>query len=359
MAKDALLNSLTVVNDGSAAWSTGVLGDGIAAATGTAYYSNGISIWPFASNGTHSQLFMRFMLSPSTVSGTVASNAVNGFQFAVQGSRDGATWTTIAAMPKDNIAFRNHNSMLPTMATNATFATVAHASYSQTSTALVIGSANIPGAPLLAINDVVYTSASSGFLANTPYYVVQSVPTGAGTTSAPRSTIQLSLQPNGAPVLATATTAITVTRFTATTPMAVGDLFTIQNTVASMTGTDGPSGTAITLVANDVVQITNVQDTGQAMSFSFRRVVGTPVMLNNYVHTSGTNMSAVVFTSINPTGGEYFLPINSQVGFINASGFLEDNYKFVRGVAACQINGITPTARCVVDIVMSRDGAYS
>lgn len=359
MAKDALLNSLTVVNDGSAAWSTGVLGDGIAAATGTAYYSNGISIWPFASNGTHSQLFMRFMLSPSTTTGTATSNAVNGFQFAVQGSRDGATWTTIAAMPKDNIAFRNHNSMLPAMATNATFATVTHASTSQTSGALVVGSASIPGAPLLAINDVVYVSAGSGFLANTPYYVVQSVPTGAGTSSAPRSTIQLSLQPNGAPVLATAVTAVTITRYTATTPMAVGDLFTIQNTVAAMTGTDGVGGGAITLVANDVVQITGVQDTGQAMSFTFRRISPGTAMSNNYVHTSATAMSAVVFTSINTTGGEYFLPINTQIGFINASGSLEDNYKFVRGVAACQINGITPTARCVVDVVMTRDGAYS
>ena len=362
MAKDALLNSLTVVNDGSAAWSTGVLGDGIAASTGTVYYSNGISIWPFASNGTHSQLFMRFMLSPSTTTGTAASNAVNGFQFAVQGSRDGATWTTISAMPKDNIAFRNHNSMLPAMATNATFATVAHASTSQTSGALVVGSANIPGCPLLAINDVVYTSAGSGFLANTPYYVVQTTPTGAGTTSAPRSTIQLSLQPNGAPVLATAVTAITVTRYVATTPMAVGDLFTIQNTVAAMTGTDGVGGAAITLVANNIVQITSVQDTGQAMSFTFKRVgpsIPADVMANNYVHTSATAMSAVVFTSINTTGGEYFLPINTQVGFINASGSLEDNYKFVRGVAACQINGITPTARCVVDVVMTRDGAYS
>jgi hypothetical protein len=359
MAKDALLNSLTVVNDGLSAWSTGVLGDGIAAGTGTTYYSNGISLWPFASNGTHSQLFMRFMLGPSTTTGTATSNAVNGFQFAVQGSRDGATWTTIAAMPKDNIAFRNHNSMLPAMATNATFATVAHASTSQTSSALVVGSPNIAGAPLLSINDVVYVSAGSGFLANTPYYVVQSVPTGAGTSSAPRATIQLSLQPNGAPVLATAVTAITVTRYTATTPMAVGDLFTIQNTVASMSGTDGVGGAAITLVANDVVQITGVQDTGQAMSFTFRRVVGTPVMANNYVHTSATAMSAVVFTSINTTGGEYFLPINTQIGFINASGSLEDNYKFVRGIAACQINAITPTARCVVDVVMSRDGAYS
>jgi hypothetical protein len=360
MAKDYLLNPVSaVLNDGSAAWVTGVLGDGTAASTGQVHYSNGMSIWPFGSNGNHSQLFMRFMLGPSTTTGTAASNAVNGFQFAVQGSRDGATWTTISAMPKDNIAFRNHNSMLPTMATNATVATVAHASTSQTTSALVVGSANIAGCPLLAINDVVYTSAASGFLANTPYYVVQTTPTGGGTTSAPRSTVQLSLQPNGAPVLATATTALTVTRFVATTPMAIGDLFTIQNVVASATGTDGVGGSAVTLTANDVVLITGVQDTGQAMSFTFRRISGATVMANNYVHTNATALGTSVFTSINTSGGEYFLPINTQVGFINASGSLEDNYKFVRGIAACQINGITPTARCVCDLVTSRDGAYS
>jgi hypothetical protein len=363
MARDFLLNATSAtVNDGSAAWSTGQLGDGTAASSGTVYYSNGLSIWPFASNGTHSTLWMRFNLAPSTTSGTPTSNAVNGFQFAVQGSRDGATWTTISAMPKDNIAFRNHNTMLPAMATNSATASVAHGSTNQTTGALVVGSAAIPGCPLLAINDVVYTSAASGFLANTPYYVVQSTPTGFGTSSAPRSTVQLSLQPNGAPVLATAVTALTVTRFTSTTPMAVGDLFTIQNTVAAMTGTDGVGGAAITLVANNIVQITGVQDTGQAMSFTFKRVgpsIPADVMANNYVHTSATAMSAVVFTSINPTGGEYYLPIQPQVGFINSSGALEDNYKFVRGIAACQINAITPTARLTVDLVTSRDGAYS
>lgn len=359
MAKDYLLNPASaVLNDGSAAWSTGTLGDGTAASSGTVYYSNGMSIWPFGSNGNHSQLFVRFLLAPSTVTGTATSNAVNGFQFAVQGSRDGATWTTISAMPKDNIAFRHHNSMLPTMATNSAFASVAHASTSQTTSALVVGSANIAGCPLLAINDVVYTSAASGFLANTPYYVVQTTPTGAGTSSAPRSTVQLSLQPNGAPVLATATTALTVTRYVATTPMAVGDLFTVQNSVATATGTDGVGGAAVTLVANDVVQITGVQDTGMAMSFTFKRVSPT-AQAANYVHTNATGLSTTVFTSINVTGGEYFLPINTQVGFINASGSLEDNYKFVRGIAACQINGITPTARCVCELVTSRDGAYS
>ena len=169
MARDFLLNPVSaVLNDGSAAWVTGTLGDGVAAATGTTYYSNGMSIWPFGSNGNHSQLFVRFMLGPSTTTGTATSNAINGFQFAVQGSRDGATWTTISAMPRDNIAFRNHNSMLPTMATGSAFATVAHASTSQTTSALVVGSANIAGCPLLAINHVVYTSAASGFLANTP-----------------------------------------------------------------------------------------------------------------------------------------------------------------------------------------------
>jgi hypothetical protein len=360
MARDFLLNATSaIVNDGSAAWVTGVLGDGTAASSGTVYYSNGLSVWPFNANGSHSTMWMRFNLAPSTTTGTATTNAVNGFQFAVQGSRDGATWTTIAAMPKDNIAFRNHNTMLPSMAQNATFATVAHASTNQTSSALVIGSANIAGCPLLAINDVVYTSAASGFLANTPYYVVQSTPTGFGTSSAPRSTIQLSLQPNGAPVLATATTAITVTRYTATTPMAIGDLFTIQNTVATAIGTDGVGGSAVTLVAGNVVQITGVVDTGVAMSFTFKRVVGAPLQVNNYVHTDATAMSTVVFTSINPSGGEYFLPIQPQVGFINASGSLEDNYKFVRGIAACQINQITPTARCTVDLVTSRDGAYS
>jgi len=360
MARDFLLNATSaIVNDGSAAWVTGVLGDGTAASSGTVYYSNGLSIWPFASNGTHSTLWMRFSLAPSTTTGTATSNAVNGFQFAVQGSRDGATWTTIAAMPKDNIAFRNHNSMLPAMATNSATASVAHSSTAQTSGALVVGSAVIPGCPLLAINDVVFTSAASGFLANTPYYVVQSTPTGFGTSSAPRSTVQLSLQPNGAPVLATAVTAITVTRFTATTPMAIGDLFTIQNTVATATGTDGVGGSAVTLVANDVVQITGVVDTGQAMTFTFKRVSPGTAMVNNYVHTNATAMSTNVFTSINPTGGEYFLPIQPQVGFINASGALEDNYKFVRGIAACQINVITPTARCTVDLVTGRDGAYS
>lgn len=358
MAKDALLSASAVINDGSAVWVTGVLGDGISASSGTVYYSNGLSIWPFSSNGTHSQLFMRFMLGPSTTSGTATSNAVNGFQFAVQGSRDGATWTTIAAMPKDNIAFRHHNTMLPAMATNAAIATVAHASTAQTSSALVIGSATIAGAPLLAINDVVYTSTASGFLANTPYYVVQSTPTGFGTSSAPKSTIQLSLQPNGQPVLATAVTAITVTRYTATTPMAVGDLFTIQATVATATGTDGVGGAAVSLVANDIVQITGAQDTGQAMSFSFKRVSPT-AQTSNYVHTNLTAISTVVFTSINPTGGEYYLPLNSQVGFINGSGSLEDNYKFVRGIAAAQINSIAPTAKCVCDIVISRDGSYS
>jgi len=361
MAKDFLLTPTPfIINDGSAAWVTGVLGDGTAAASGNNYYSNGMSIFPFGSNGTHSTLWMRFLLAPPTATtGTATSNAVNGFQFAVQGSRDGATWTTISAMPKDNIAFRNHNSMLPAMATSSATASVSHASTSQTTSALVIGSANIANCPLLAINDVVFTSAASGFLANTPYYVVQTTPTGFGTSSAPRSIVQLSLQPNGVPVLANAVTALTVTRFTATTPMAVGDLFTIQNTVIAMTGTDGAGGSAITLVATDVVQITGVQDTGQAMSFTFKRVVGAPLMANNYVHTSATAMSAVVFTSINQTGGEYYLPIQPQVGFINSSGALEDNYKFYRGIAACQINAITPTARLLCDLVTARDGSYS
>lgn len=356
MAKDALLNTLGVINDGSAAWSTGTLGDGIAASTGTVYYSNGLSIFPFGSNGTHSQLFMRFMVGPASLSGTPTTNAVNGFQFAAQASRDGNTWTTISASPKDLNAFRNHNTMLPTMAQNATFATVAHSSVSQTSSALVIGSATIVGAPLVGINDIVYMSAASGFLANTPYYVIQSTPTGGST---PRATIQVSLQPNGAPVLATATTAITVTRYTAATPMAVGDLFTIQNSVVSATGTDGVGGAAITLVANDIVQITSVQDTGMAMSFTFRRINGTPVMTNNYVHTNVTGLSTTVFYALNTTGGEYYLPLSTQVGYISSSGFLEDNYKYVRGVAVCQINGVTPTARCVCDLVPSRDGAYS
>lgn len=356
MAKDALLNTLGVVNDGSAAWSTGTLGDGLAAFSGTVYYSNALPIWPFGSNGTHSQLFMRFTVAPPTLSGAPTTNAVNGFQFAAQASRDGSTWTTIAASPKDLNAFRNHNTMLPTMAQNATFATVAHSSVSQTSSALVIGSPTIVGAPVVGVNDVVYMSATSGFLANTPYYVIQSTPTGGAT---PRATIQVSLQPNGAPVLATATTAVVVTRYTAATPMAVGDLFTIQNSVVSATGTDGVGGTAITLVAGDVVQITGVQDTGVAMSFTFRRVVGLPLMTNNYVHTNVTGLSTTVFYALNPTGGEYFLPLNTQVGYISGSGFLEDNYKYVRGIATCQINGVTPTARCVCDVVMSRDGAYS
>lgn len=361
MAKDFLLNPTPfIINDGSSAWSTGVLGDGTAASSGTVYYSNGMSVMPFGSNGTHSTLWMRFLLAPPTAtSGTATTNAVNGFQFAVQGSRDGATWTTISAMPKDNIAFRNHNSMLPTMAQNSSVASIAHASTSQTSSALVVGSANIANSPLLGIGDVVYTSAASGFLANTPYYVVQTTPTGFGTSSAPRSTVQLSLQPNGAPVLATAATAITVTRYTATTPMAVGDLFTIQNTVATAVGTDGVGGSAVTLIATNVVQITGVQDTGQAMSFTFKRVVGAPLQANNYVQTDAAGLSTTVFTSINQTGGEYYLPIQPQVGFINSSGAVEDNYKFYRGIAACQINAITPTARLTCDLAISRDGAYS
>lgn len=357
MAKDALLSPAPfVVNDGSAAWSTGTLGDGLIALTGTVYYSNAMSVWPFASNGAHSTLWMRFMVAPPTTTGTATNNAVNGFQFAVQGSRDGATWTTISASPKDLLANRVHNSMLPVMATNATFATQAHSSQSQTSGALTIGSASIPGAPVCSINDVVYLSAASGFLANTPYYVVQTTPTGFGT---PRSTIQVSLQPNGVPVLATATTALTVTRFHSTTPMAIGDLFTIQNTVATATGTDGVGGSAVTLIANDVIQITGVVDTGQAMSFTFKRVSPGTAMVNNYVHTNATGLSTTVATSINNSGVEYFLPIQPQVGYISSSGALEDNYKFFRAVAACQIAAVTPTARCMADIVSSRDGSYS
>jgi hypothetical protein len=77
------------------------------------------------------------------------------------------------------------------------------------------------------------------------------------------------------------------------------------------------------------------------------------------VHTNATALGTTVFYAINATGGEYYLPIQTQVGFVSNSGFVEDNYKFVRGVAACNINGVTPTGKMNCDIVPSRDGAYS
>lgn len=357
MARDALLNTLSTINDGTAVWSTGTLGDGISAASGTTYYSQTQAITPYLQTGTSQLLFMRFSLGTMITTGVPTTNAVNGFQFAVQASKDGSTWTTISASPKDLSAYRVHNTLLPTMATNSAIAYVPHSSTSQTSGALTIGSASIPGAPLVAVNDVVYMSASSGFAANTPYYVISSVPTGAGT--APRATIQVSLTPGGVPILATATTAITVTEYYAASPLQINDRFAVGNSIATATGTDGPSGTAVTLVTGDVIVITSAYNTGTSMAITFRRIVGATVMTNNYVHTNATALGTTAFYLHSDTGGEYFLPILTQVGYQSISGFVEDNYKFVRGIAACQINTVVPQGKMTCDIVTSRDGAYS
>lgn len=357
MARDALLNTLSTINDGTAVWATGTLGDGLTASSGTVYYSQTQAITPYTQTGTSQLLFMRFSLGTMTTTGVPTTNAANGFQFAVQASKDGSVWTTVSASPKDLFAFKNHNTMLPTMATNASVAFAPHASVTQTSGALTVGSANIPGAPLVSIGDVVYFNATgSGFNANTPYYVISAIPTGAGT--APRATIQVSLTYGGAPVLATAVTAVAVIEYTSAMPLQVNDRLAIGNAVVSATGTDGPGGTAVTLITNDVVLITSVFNTGTSMAFTFRRVVG-GTMTNNYVHTNATALGTTAFYMHSDTGGEYFLPILTQCGFQSNSAQVEDNYKFVRGIAACNINTVVPTGKLTCDIVTSRDGAYS
>lgn len=348
MAKDALLTQSALINAPSP-W-----------VSATTYYSPIVSVEPFGSNGTHSQLWARFILSQPTYAAVPIASGTYNFHFHASASKDGNTWTQVSQFPTDTDALKTHYVYIQgSLAIGAQSLTIPHIVNATSSPTFTNGNSLIPAAPYAVVGDVfTFAATTAPFATGTPYYVVSSTPVAAAAT--PQSNITLSATPGGAPITFTGTTgAFSISKVTPA-PIAPGDVFQIKGTFTA--GLDGVGGSAYTIVDGQNIVVTRAANTGVATSVFFRVIadsagVGTA---NNYVQGAAASTSV----SINAPnfGGEIYLPIVAPVGMsTNASGIQQDNYKYYRFSAICTFSGtsINPTATVRCDIVTSRDGAYS
>lgn len=344
MAKDALLTSSLTMS--GAPW-----------ASGTAIYSTPTTVTPFGSNGAHSTLFARFILSQPTYAAIPTAAGTYNWQFWVQSSKDGNTWSTVASSPSDTDAFKTHMVYVQgTLAASAAYLTISHNTLASASASFTNGQSSITSAPYCNVGDVItFNATAAPFATATPYYVVSSTPAAGAATQL--STIQLAAAPGGTPIVFTGVTgSFTINRIQAV-PIAIGDMYQIKGTFTA--GLDGASAFTITDGDNILVTRTVVNALNTFVYFRVCTSSTTVGTVNNYVQGAAASTSV----SINEPnfGGEYYLPIPMLNGMsTNASGIQQDNYNLVRFVAACTFAGsINPTATVKCDIVIGRDGAYS
>jgi len=344
MAKDALLTS--TISLSGAPW-----------ASGAAVYSTPTSITPFGSNGANSWLFARFILSQPTYAAIPVATGTYNWQFWIQGSKDGNTWSTIASSPSDTDAFKTHMVYVQgTLAANATYLTIPHNVLATASASFTNGQSTITAAPYCNVGDIItFAATATPFATATPYYVVSSTPAAGAATQT--CTIQLAASPGGTPITFTGVTgSFSISRIQAV-PISIGDMYQIKGTFTA--GLDG--ATAFTIADGDNILVTKTT-INPLNTFVFFRVctssttVGTA---NNYVQ--GAAASTSVSINASNLGGEFYLPIPMLNGLpTNTSGVQQDNYNLIRFVAACTFAGsINPTATVRGDIVIGRDGAYS
>jgi hypothetical protein len=353
MAKDALLQTLGVMNAGTAAM-----------ASATTYYSSPVSLEPFGQNGTHNNLFMRFMLAQPTYAALPAATTASNFQFGIDVTKDGATWSNIYASPTDQQAFKTH--IVNTMSATAGQAPLTLLYPTVTSTATVTnGSANITAAPVCSIGDALYFgTAVAPFALATPYYVISMTPTQATAGSATSTaTVQLSAAPGGVPIVPTAGGTPVLTKYlTNLINYTVGELVYWTGTAAA--GTNAATAAVDTAVPPIITGGGNVQKfyvlsvtssiTGQVVTIS--NSLGGPAFLTTLGITAGASFLVQPCLA----GGEYYVSLNTTSGYIDAYGAVQDTYKYVRGwIKPTFPAGVNPSALSRCDVTPGRDGAYS
>jgi len=351
MAKDALLGSggVTITGGASNAWTSG-----------TSYYSPTVSIEPFGSNGTHSTIWARFILNQPTFAAIPIASGTYGFHFHVAASKDGNTFTQISQLPTDTDALKTHMVYVQgTLAAAAQSLTIAHNVNATSSPTFTNGNSAIPAAPYAVVGDVfTFAATATPFATATPYYVVSSTPVAAAAT--PQSNITLAATPGGAPITFTGTTgAFSISKVTPV-PIAVGDAYQIKGTFTA--GLDGVGGSAFTIVDGQNIVVTRVANTGVSTSVFFRVSGDSNNSGTQREYVQGASSSTSVSINSPNFGGEIYLPICAPVGTsTNMSTVQQDNYKYVRGVAVFTSTGttITPTTTVRMDLVTSRDGAYT
>jgi hypothetical protein len=348
MAKDALLTQSVLINAPSP-W-----------VTATTYVSPTITVEPFSSNGTHSTLWGRFILSQPTFAAIPVASGTYNWHFHVAASKDGNTWTQVSSSPTDADAFKTHMVYIQgSLAISAQSLTIPHNVNVTASPTFTNGNSAIPAAPYAVVGDVfTFAATATPFATSTPYYVVSSTPVAAAATA--QSNITLSATPGGAPITFTGTTgAFSISKVTPV-PIAVGDTYQIKGTFTA--GLDGVGGSAFTIVDGQNIVVTRVSNTGVATSVFFRVAGDSTNAGTQREYVQGAAASTSVSINYNNGGGEVFLPLVAPVGLqTNMSGVQQDNYKYVRFSAVCTFSGtaINPTATVRCDLVTSRDGSYS
>lgn len=348
MAKDALLQTLGVINAGTAGMTTG-----------STYTSAPLSLEPFGSNGINS-LFMRWMIAQPTYNNLPAATTTSAFQFGFEVSKDGSTWTSAYQSPTDIQSFKTH--IVNTFSAPiqpATGLTILYPTVTSTAT-ITSGSSSITAAPLCSIGDALYfTTAIAPFATSTPYYVVSMTPTGTTT-----ATIQLASTPGGVPITATASNTSVLTKYlTNQVNYAVNDVVYWTGTAAA--GTNAPTAAADTQVPPVITGGGNIQRfyvTSVAPS-SFTGVI---INISNtpggaaFASTAAVSSGVSFLVQPNLAGGEFYAPVGVVSGFIDQYGAVQDVYKYIRGWLKVTIpNTIAPIALVRCDLVPSRDGAYS
>lgn len=353
MAKDALLQTLGVMNPGTAAM-----------ASATAYYSSPVSLEPFGQNGTHNNLFMRFMLAQPTYAALPAATTASNFQFGIDVTKDGATWSNIYASPTDQQAFKTHVVNTFTMTISTSNVNISYPTVTSTAT-VTSGSANITAAPVCSIGDALYFgTAVAPFALATPYYVVSMTPTQSASGSATSTaTVQLSATPGGVPIVPTASGTPVLTKYLSNlVNYRVGELVYWTGTAAAGTGaaTAAPDTDVPPIITGGgnlqkfyVLSVTSSY-TGQVITLS-ATLGGTAFVTGAGI---ATNASFIVQPCL--AGGEYYVSLNTTSGYIDPYGAVQDTYKYVRGwVKPTFPSGVNPTALSRCDVVPGRDGAYS
>jgi hypothetical protein len=347
MAKDALLQTLGVINAGTAGMTTG-----------STYTSAPLSLEPFGSNGVNN-LFMRWMMAQPTYNNLPAATTTSAFQFGFEVSKDGSTWTTAYQSPTDIQSFKTHIVNTFSAGAGGSDFTVSYPTVTSTST-ITTGSANITAAPLCSIGDALYFTAAIAPIATaTPYYVVSMTPTGTTT-----ATVQVAATPGGTPLVATGTTGTSVaTKYLSNqVNYAVNDVIYWTGTAAA--GTNVPTAAADTVVPPIVTGGGNIQRfyvisvtssyTGQVIKIS--NTLGGSASTTTLAISTGASF----FVQPNYAGGEFYAPVGLISGFIDQYGAIQDAYKYVRGWLKLTIpSTIAPIALVRCDLVPSRDGAYS
>lgn len=353
MAKDALLQTLGILNAGTAALTSA-----------TTYYSSPVSLEPFGQTGTHNNLFMRFMMAQPSYANLPQVATASNFQFGLEYTKDGTTWQSVALSPPDMVAFKTHQ--VTTFSTSGATAPLIFVYPTVTSTATVVSSSiNVTAAPICSIGDALYfTTAVAPFTTATPYYVISMTPTQASAGSATSTaTVQLSATPGGVPVVPTAGGTSVLTKYLSNqVNFAIGELVYWTGTAAAGT----PANTAaidtavppIITGANNIQKfyVTSVTSTYTGQTITISNTPGGASFVTTAAVTSGA--SFIVQPCL--AGGEFYMPVNSISGYVDLYGAVQDNYRYIRGTVKPTFpSGVNPTALIRCDIVSGKDGSYS